>query len=383
MYVVSEQDAQFGDVIAAAVRAAGGVGLARSVGSADTDAVGTAWQAVSGLFQIVIPDELGGLGLGFESALLPLMALGADLVPGPFAETFQALVWVLSAPDAQVRRHWADKFQQVAPVIAAPFVAPASRLTVTRAAAGADLVVSGMVEFVPYVDGAEYLALSGAYLAPGPIDPVQALVVPLHAEGVTVTMSATMDATRPVGTVVLDAVTVSAPTQVIELDDPCERDDGDGTDVLLGATAAMQLGALARVVEMAARHARNRVQFGQPIGRYQGIKHRIANMKLTFEGARALVYQAGSEISEGQLGSPIIPTASAYVTDALVDAASANIQVHGAMGYTAEFDAQLHLKRAHAWRLVGGGPDRSRELALARRGWSTAATPEITDGATR
>ena len=373
MYIVSDQDAQFGESVAAAVQAAGGLKIARSVGAGDKATARHIWNGVADLFQLLIPEPLGGLGLGLDSAVLPLMALGADLVPGPFAETLQALTWALDSPAEPVRAHWSGQFQDGAPVITMPFAVPHTPGSLAPQQDGGTVRVSGVFEYVPYADDASYLALGPDLLADGDApEGLQALMVPLGSPGVRIEMRPTMDASRPVGVVFLDQVQVAEPNLLLRGSGAAGTALGSWPDVALTATAAMQLGALARLVESSAEHGRNRIQFGQPIGRYQGVKHRIANMKLSLEGARALVYQAADDLSTGHGDSPVIPAASAYVTDALAEAAAANIQIHGAMGYTAEFDAHLYLKRAHAWRLVGGGPDRNRELSLARQGWLAA-----------
>jgi alkylation response protein AidB-like acyl-CoA dehydrogenase len=115
------------------------------------------------------------------------------------------------------------------------------------------------------------------------------------------------------------------------------------------ATAAELLGLSDRMIAMAADYARERHQFGRPVGSFQAVKHLLAGARVRLEFARPLVYAAAWSLEAGDpTGSRAASTAKAYASDAATEAARVSLQVHGAIGYTWECDLHLFLKRAWA-----------------------------------
>ncbi len=131
------------------------------------------------------------------------------------------------------------------------------------------------------------------------------------------------------------------------------------------ATAAELLGLSARMIELAADYAKERRQFGVPIGSFQAVKHLLAGARVALEFARPVVYAAAWSLDEGTPdASRAASAAKAYASEAALEAARVSLQVHGAIGYTWECDLQLFLKRtwalAEAWG--SAGEHRSRVL---------------------
>jgi alkylation response protein AidB-like acyl-CoA dehydrogenase len=126
--------------------------------------------------------------------------------------------------------------------------------------------------------------------------------------------------------------------------------------------AAQLLGVADRVIELAADHARQREQFGQPIGSFQAVKHLLANALLKLDFARPAVYRAAwsmaHEAGHPELRARDASMAKAYASEAATTAASVALQVHGAIGYTWEHDLHLWMKRA--WTLAGAWGDAAR-----------------------
>src|SRR3712207_3014981 len=112
---------------------------------------------------------------------------------------------------------------------------------------------------------------------------------------------------------------------------------------------------------MAVQYAKVRVQFGRPIGSFQAIKHKCADMLLEVESARSAAYYAASVAEEGgQELSIAAALAKSYCPEAYTHAAKENIQIHGGIGFTWEHDAHLHLRRAKSSELLFGGPAEHR-----------------------
>jgi alkylation response protein AidB-like acyl-CoA dehydrogenase len=125
--------------------------------------------------------------------------------------------------------------------------------------------------------------------------------------------------------------------------------------------AAEQVGGASRAVEMAAGYAGMRVQFGRPIGSFQAIKHKCANLLLEVECGRSAVYHAREAVAGAEPDGPLAAAlAYAYCSQAFTRAAKDCIQIHGGIGYTWEHDAHLYLRRAKSSQLLFGPPARQR-----------------------
>jgi alkylation response protein AidB-like acyl-CoA dehydrogenase len=139
-------------------------------------------------------------------------------------------------------------------------------------------------------------------------------------------------------------------------------------DLAAVALAAEQVGGAQRVLDMAVDYAKTRVQFGKPIGSFQAIKHKCADMFLEVESARSAAYYGGF-VAEDVDELPIAASlAKAYCSEAYLHAAAENIQIHGGIGFTWEHPAHLYFKRAKSSELLFGDPAYHRELLAQRIG---------------
>ena len=126
-------------------------------------------------------------------------------------------------------------------------------------------------------------------------------------------------------------------------------------DLAAVALAAEQVGGARRCLEMSVAHAGERVQFGRPIGSFQAVKHKCADVLVEVESAQSIVQRALWAASEPDDDLPVLAAmAGSYCSDAYVRAAAENIQIHGAMGFSWEFSAHLYLKRAKSSELLLG-----------------------------
>jgi alkylation response protein AidB-like acyl-CoA dehydrogenase len=137
--------------------------------------------------------------------------------------------------------------------------------------------------------------------------------------------------------------------------------------------SAEMVGGAQRCLDMAVEYAKVRVQFGRPIGSFQAIKHKCADMLLEVESAKSAAYYAGWAAGENEnAGNEELPVvaslAKAYCSDAYFHAAAENIQIHGGIGFTWEHDAHLYFKRAKSAELLFGDPSYHRELLAQRIG---------------
>ena len=133
--------------------------------------------------------------------------------------------------------------------------------------------------------------------------------------------------------------------------------------------SAEMVGGAQRCLDMAVDYAKVRIQFGRPIGSFQAIKHKCADMLLEVESAKSAAYYAGWAAAEDNEERPVVASlAKAYCSEAYFHAAAENIQIHGGIGFTWEHDAHLYFKRAKSSELLLGDATYHRELLAQRIG---------------
>ncbi|MFY9586229.1 MAG: acyl-CoA dehydrogenase, partial [Actinomycetota bacterium] len=140
-------------------------------------------------------------------------------------------------------------------------------------------------------------------------------------------------------------------------------------DQIAVCLSAENVGGGQRCLDMAVQYAKDRIQFGRPIGQFQAIKHKCADMLLQVESARTAAYYAmWVAAKDDEELATVAPLAKAYSSEAFFFAASENIQVHGGIGFTWEHDAHLYFKRAKSSELLFGDGTYHRELLATRLG---------------
>jgi alkylation response protein AidB-like acyl-CoA dehydrogenase len=184
---------------------------------------------------------------------------------------------------------------------------------------------------------------------------VRLLVIDYDASGISVEPLKPLDLTRPLARLEFDRT----PARVLS-DDPAAVELLNARCGI--ALAAEQVGGAQRCLDMAVDYAKTRVQFGKPIGGFQAIKHKCADMLLAVESARSAAYHAAEVLDEGT-EDPCVASAVAqsHCSTAYVHVAAENIQIHGGIGYTWEHPAQLYFKRAKSSEMLFGEPAAHRE----------------------
>jgi alkylation response protein AidB-like acyl-CoA dehydrogenase len=185
------------------------------------------------------------------------------------------------------------------------------------------------------------------------------------APGLTRTPLATMDQTRKQAKVEF----AGTPARLVGSDGAAWPGLSKTLDLAAVALAAEQVGGAQKVLDMSVEYAKVRVQFGRPIGSFQAIKHKCADMLLEVESAKSAAYYAGWAAAEDSDELPVVASlAKAYCSDAYFHAAAENIQIHGGIGFTWEHPAHLYFKRAKSSELYLGDPTYHRELLAQRIG---------------
>jgi alkylation response protein AidB-like acyl-CoA dehydrogenase len=222
---------------------------------------------------------------------------------------------------------------------------------------------SGILAHGDTVTGTAALVLDGADADVLLISARSAGGVALHlvdpaAAGVARVPLTTLDTTRRIARVEL----TDAPA--VQLAADCAPALDNALDVTTLLLCAEQVGGARRALEMAVDHAKTRIQFSRPIGSFQAIKHRCADMLVDVELAASLVGHALHAVdTDLRVAALEASLARGFVADAFVTVAGANIQIHGGIGFTWEHDAHLYLKRAKASQVLFGSPGAHRRRA--------------------
>ena len=331
--------------------------------------------AETGVFSLTRPESDGGLGMGWADEVVVFEQLGRALVPGPLvATTLTAALVGLggtdgadSADGAEIAdgadgavgaggADGADGAVGAGGAYGAEIANGAEIAEIAEGAAQGTIVVGTQersegrcyVEFLPWIDtlvisddeglwsvDAASLETAGATPAAHPLDPLTPVTAVTEL---------------PQGRRIADAKTA---------------DEWRQCGALL--TAALQLGLAAGATDLAVEYAKQREQFGKPIGAFQAVKHRCADMITRVEVLRAAVYAAGTTIDGKGVDDPAHSVAVAKVLASSAAAACGkdSVQVHGGMGYTWEVDAHLFLKRAWVHDLAfGDGDHYAEQLAV-------------------
>ncbi len=357
----------------------------RAALDADGDALPPYWGdlAAQGLLAVHLTEEFGGQGAGLVELAVVAEELGRAAAVGPWDMTAVVAGVVAAAGGADLAKGVLPGLAEgsLTATLSVPTatadgspVAPPG-LTGTRCDDGS-LAISGVVR--PLVHG----AVATHALVPVVVDGTPRWVLLERGDAHEVTGLASFDLTRPCAAWALEGARV-APGRVLDA-----ATTGMVRDLALVVLSAEAVGGARWCLEAAAEHARTREQFGRPIGQFQGIKHRLADMLVsveqgvaaTWDAATALGAEYGSTAGdETDQGSLAVQVAAALALDAYVEGAKGAIQVLGGMGFTWEHDAHVHLRRATTLRqLVGGtAPLRAESARLALAGWRRRLTIDL------
>jgi len=309
---------------------------------------------------LLVPEGHGGAGLSWVDAIVVLEATGAGLLPGPLASSLLASAAIAEYGNPEQRARWLPGLSAGARVGALALVEAdgaldAAAVQLTGVARGAGYALSGDKAHVNDGRTAD-LIVTAARLPAG-----LSLVVLERQPGLTVEDQPLIDRTKQTAHLRLSDAEVPASAVLVEgaaAQGAFERLCDLGA---LAVTAEM-LGAARAVHALTVEYAKTRHQFGRPIGQYQGVKHPLAEMHVDIETFRSLLYYAAwvADHRPGEL-SRAASMAKAYASDAFARIAIDAIQLHGAIGYTAEYDAQLYLKRSKWARAAFGDADHHYE----------------------
>jgi alkylation response protein AidB-like acyl-CoA dehydrogenase len=338
----------------------------------DTDAAVTDefWQqlAENGWLGIAYSEAEGGSGLGLVDLVVLMEEIGRAVMPGPYPATVLlggAAIAMAGSPEQ--RREWLPRIAGGTIKATLALTEPNARwdaagITATAREARGGFTLTGAKMFVPDAQFADVLVVAARSRDGSTMeDGVSLFLVPKDMAGLAIRRLPSVDETRKLCEVTLDNVAVPGSALLGELHQgwaPLQQ----VIDRAAVALSAEMCGAAQRVLDMTVDYAKLRVAFGKPIGIYQGVKHKCADMLVEIENAKSLTYYAAWAVDEGEADAPLaVSMAKAAASDAGRKVCAAGIQLHGGIGMTWEHDLQLYLKRAKADEVMFGDATWHRE----------------------
>jgi alkylation response protein AidB-like acyl-CoA dehydrogenase len=327
------------------------------------------WRKMSelGWMGLVLPEEYGGSGGTFLDLTVLLEEMGRVLLPAPFLSTVVlGALPILTAGSKEQKSEFLPKVAKGALILTATLMEPSARYDAAGVAVRAvpdkdGYAINGTKLFVPYAPIADYM------LCPtrtgdnaGSEDGITIFLISGGSKGVLSSLVDTIGSDKQYE-VTFDGTRVSKSNVIGQVNQGWEIMKSILEQAAV-AQCAMMVGGAQQVLEMATKYAKDRIQFDRPIGSFQAIQHKCANMMIDVYAARYVTYKAAWKISEGFPSPMEASMAKSWVNEAYRRVCVEGHQIHGAIGFTRDHDMGLYYRRAKAAELAFGDSDFHREI---------------------
>jgi alkylation response protein AidB-like acyl-CoA dehydrogenase len=330
-----------------------------------------AWKVLAdiGLLALNVPEADGGLGGSAVDTMLAMNAIGEGLLLEPYlASAILATKAIALLGDDAQRAELLPGLasgEKMAVLAHEEVSTRFDRMAIGTHAwpVGNGYVLTGHKSVVSHANAADLLLVSARLDSGGAL---AVFCVPAHTAGLRLTSYATVDGTRA-GEVTLDQVFVPASAR-LGSGNNAQASLEEILDVGIAAVCAEAVGALDKLLAATVDYARNRKQFGVPIGKFQALQHRMADMVLHIEQARSMSYLAAVRCTDGDVKARhrAVSAAKVVVGQACRFVGQQAVQLHGGMGVTDELDVSHYFKRLMAIELQFGSTDHHRENYAAQ-----------------
>lgn len=349
--------------------------LVRELDEGDSGLSRELWKKMAelGWIGLPFPEKYGGNGGTLLDLIVLLDEMGYNIVPGPFFSTVVlAGFTLLQAGSEEQKQNYLTKICSGEMIMTLALTEldgtylPESIETVAEAK-GEQYILKGTKLFVPDANIADFLLVAARTgKSANPADGISIFLVDAKSPGVKVTLLKTLGRDK-LCEVVFDNVKIPSKNLVGKLNGgwPVIR------SILRKATVAKcaeMVGGAQASLDMAVSYAKERIQFGRPIGSFQAIQHYCANMVTDVDGSRFITYKAAWTESEGLPADMEVSMAKAWTSEAYKRVAVLAHQIFGAIGFTMDHDMHLYFRRAKAGELAYGDADFHREIVAAQLG---------------
>jgi alkylation response protein AidB-like acyl-CoA dehydrogenase len=326
-----------------------------------------------GWMGLVFPEEYGGGGGNFLDLIALLEEMGRYLVPDTFVSTvIHCGLPILAAGTEEQKQTFLPQISEGKIIMTLALTEPSatydpSGITVEAKPDKEDYVINGTKLFILNAHIADYLiCVTRTKDTPDKKDGITLFLVDSKSPGISCTLLKTIASDRQCE-VNFNNVRVPKKNLLGEIDQgwPILSKTLEQAAI---AECTFMLGGAQQVLEMTVNYAKERIQFDRPIGSFQAIQHKCANMLIDIDGAKYITYQAAWRVSEGLESSREVSMAKAWVSEAYQRVCLEAHQIHGGIGFTKEHDLQLYFRRAKKSELVFGDANYHRELVAQHLG---------------
>ncbi|MFC5587725.1 acyl-CoA dehydrogenase family protein [Sporosarcina soli] len=376
-FLLNEEQQTFQSSARQLITSKGDLNLSRRYTEGEEGILTELWTELGelGYLGINISEQYGGLGMGALTLVPVLEEIGRAVLPGPYAETMAFATPLLEAYGTPEQKQKylseiaAGKRKISIALLEESIDFHPATIQLEAKEVDEGYIVTGKKLLVPNADVADTLIVpvrtGGGHGEYG----ISLLLVDREDVEWKIERLKNLDETRNVCNVTFDHVHI-AKEQLLGTKNIAWGILQEGLVYLNAALCSTMVGGIEKVVEMSTEHGNTRMQFGQPIGRFQAIKHRIVDMKLALEGSRSLTYYAAWAVeNRPEEMIEAVSLAKSYTSESYVKVSGDNIQNHGGLGFTWEFDCHLFLKRARALENYLGSPSEHREKVAEELGW--------------
>ena len=332
------------------------------------------WQkmAAQGWQGIVIPEQYGGTGMSFTDLIVLLEEFGRALVPGPFISTVVlSAMPILEAGTEEQKQQFLPKIAAGDLIMTLALTEPSAKwdadgVAMPAEAEGESFVLSGTKLFVPDAHVTDHMLVAARTKeGASPEDGITLFLVDSKSAGIEFTVLKTIAADKQCE-VAFNEVRVPKANVLGEVD--------KGWPIIQGVKSKATVAACAYLVGLSQMdfdtsldYAKERIQFGRPIGSFQAIQHKFADMIIDVDGSRFITYKAAWALQENEPDAEmLVSMAKAWCNEATRRVVAHGQQIHGGIGFTKDYKIELYFRRQKWMELTWGDADYHRELVAAK-----------------
>ena len=325
-----------------------------------------------GWMGLIIPEEYGGMGYTFQDLVVLLEEIGRNILPGPLIATITSTFAILEAGTEEQKKELLPKIAQGELILTTALlegdgVFDAFGIGIKATPQGDDFIINGTKLFVEMAHVANYiLCVTRTKDGASPEKGITILIIDSKTPGISCEVIPTTAADK-LCEVRFNNVTVPKKNIIGKVDEGWPI-----AEMILRkgsiAKCTESIGAIETCVEMTVAYSKERVQYDRPIGSFQAVQHKIADMWTAMDTSRYLVYEAAWMESEGLPCVKEASMAKAYVNDVYKDVAKWAVRLHGAIATSADHDIPLYYRRSKSADIAFGNTDFHREIVAQKIG---------------
>lgn len=322
---------------------------------------------------LLIPEEYDGMGMGLMDLVVIFEEIGHNVLPSPFLATVAlGTPHIVEAGTEEQKKDILPRVTSGEAILTLALTEPsvgyaADCVELKAEAQGDSFVLNGTKLFVEFASASDYMVVVARTRSGGdPEDGITLFLVDSNSPGIEIEPFATTGMDKQCE-VVFDNVSVPKGNIIGELDKgwPVVAKTLEKATV---AKCAEMLGGMQAVLDMSVAYAKERVQYGRPIGSFQAIQHMLADMYLRVDMSKNILYQAAWMVSEGLPAAEKVAIAKGWCNEAYKKVTEDGVQVHGAIGTTRDHDMGLYYRRSKAAEPTFGDTEDQREVVAQQLG---------------